>query len=120
MNRKSNLVATLTISVALGLPQSVWYTYIMSGSACVIAFGILASMLYQSRTITRLSLVRQKPVGAPASEAREFIRLRHGAHDLFPGMRLRELEAKQVHPYLIMGRETKSGERCKSLDSRSC
>lgn len=90
-----------------------FWTYLFSGCATVLVFVSLLAVGIATRNIERLTLVRQKPVGAAWSQAREFLRIRHGGHNMAfgKGELPRELPVDKFHPYLILGKELPNGER---------
>lgn len=90
-----------------------FWTYVGGGGVAIISALGLVGLLFPSRIITRLSLIRSRPQGAPTSQAKEYLRLRHLGHDMMWGKRglSRELPVEDVSVGAILGRVSKDGQQ---------
>lgn len=106
----------LTRRTILGLPTGSFMSYLAGGTMTTFTVIAFFGLVFPSRLITRLSLIRSRPASAPNSTPKEFIRMSHMGHQMLWGKRSqpRELPVQDVEVKVILGRQTKGGERGES------
>lgn len=99
----------------MGMPMGMFFTYVTGGWVMICAAAAIGGVFTMSRMISRLTLVQQKPNGAPASKARQFLRISTAVQQTLPFWnKPRELPVEAVTVQLLYGRMNRRSERGKS------
>lgn len=99
----------------IGMPVETFFTWVTGGFIAICAATAVGGLFLMTRMGSRLALVQQKPHGAPASQARSFLRFSTGIQASLPGglSQPRELPLSAVDVSLLTPQKDRHNNRRK-------